>query len=129
MDKYHFDNNDFNILKIKLQKEGSLKLNIASESMQPWIWKGSKIEIRPINSKDLKPFDIIVFFQDKKLICHFLYIKDDTFLITKGLKSFKFDEKINYGQLLGICTSHKPNWLQRFFLKRDFDKVWKLQNK
>ncbi len=51
------------------------KSQVVSGSMEPVIRTGEEILI-DVGNVDLKPFDIIVFYFDEKLICHFLWRKN-----------------------------------------------------
>lgn len=82
----------FKALKIKLGQEGSLSLRVASDSMEPVLKTGQIIQVKKIQSHELKKFDTIVFFQSEKVMCHFLWaIQTDAegkrLLITKSIKN------------------------------------------
>ena len=128
MEKYQFTAQDFSKLQMELKLKGKLSINIASESMEPWLRKGAQGSISSQAFKDLRPFDIVIFKKDDNLVCHVLYqVIGDTF-ITKGLRSPKFDDPNPKECLLGIVTEPKFNFFYKFILKREFDKLWKKNN-
>lgn len=108
------DSLEFHIIKKKLFEGESLRLKVASDSMMPVLKVGQEINVtfRPISN--LKKFDTVVFFQDKCLMCHFLWAKQDkNTLITKSLKNPRdVDWPVNESDYLGFVEVNLP-----FFLK------------
>lgn len=87
-----------------------IKGKIVSDSMTPLLAVGTEITIE-VQAKDLKRFDIIVFYNDDKLICHFLWnlnrrIKP-IFLQTRNLKNLGQDLPVSYDLYVGKVISHK----------------------
>jgi len=53
---------DFFKLKSRLDQQGEMQLNVASDSMHPVLKIGQIITVRPTDSSLLRKFDIIVFW-------------------------------------------------------------------
>lgn len=83
----------FRTLKLKLQQQGELSLKVASGSMIPVLKIGQIITVKKAQPWELKKFDILVFWQSEKLMCHFLWSKQKQFkgkevrFITKSLEN------------------------------------------
>lgn len=127
MEKFEFSQCEFQLLQLKIKSLKSLKVSIASESMEPWIRKGAEVTVQHINYNNLKACDIAVYFKDTMLICHVVFKVNANDFITKGIKSTKFDIPVQKENFLGIVQAPKFNWLQKFILKREFNKLWKSQ--
>ena len=87
------------------------KLKIISDSMQPIIKIGDEIEIQPIKFNELKRFDIILFYNAHKPVCHFFWcingINKNEFL-TRSLKQPKFNDlPTPKNSLVGKVTNFK----------------------
>lgn len=80
---------EFKLLQNKLAAEESLYLRIASDSMMPLLKVGEIVEVKTADLDSLKKFDVIVFYQDDKLMCHFVWSIQGDHLITKSLKDPK----------------------------------------
>lgn len=95
----------FDLLKEKSQFRGK----IITDSMSPVIKVGEEIVVEVL-SGDLRRFDIIVFKQDDKLICHYLWglnqEVEPRLMQTKSLKGDK-DLPIKPEDYLGKVVSHK----------------------
>ena len=98
---------DFHTTRKLLLKNKELKLKVASDSMNPVLKVGEVIKVLPYQVKNLDRFDVIVFWNDNKLISHFLWSKqcseDGTILyITKSLKhALEIDIPIKEDMILG----------------------------
>lgn len=87
---------------------------------------GETVLVRPIN-ENLKPFDILIFHQHDKLICH-MYIKESALGTNSGLAEYLtrpysgnlFDYPVAKSNVLGIVCSHKVSLFRKIFylLKR-----------
>lgn len=93
----------------KLKKESFFRGRIVSPSMSPVIKLGDQITV-DVGAPNLKRFDIIVFYENGKLICHYLWsinriIKPVLFQARNlgGGKDFPCKEE-NY---LGRVVSHQ----------------------
>ncbi|MFP5490936.1 MAG: hypothetical protein ACLGG0_05510 [Bacteriovoracia bacterium] len=103
---------DFSKLKSRLDHQGEIQLNVASDSMHPVLKVGQLITVKPSPSSSLCKFDIIVFWGQGKLMSHFLWAKqwderDKNFVfITKSLKEpTSHDLPIKENLILGIVDS------------------------
>lgn len=103
--------NDFLFLKKTLKK--NTKVEILSESMEPFLYKDNIVEISPFNIASLKPGDPIVYWnKSEKLICHmFIHFKEldnKKYLITKGLNNKFLDKPTPSDYYLGALS--KPRF-------------------
>lgn len=108
---------EFNSLKKSLKK--NTKINIVSGSMEPWIKTGETITISPTKLEDLKPFDIIVYWDEQRtvLICHIFNEVRDQSIICKPLVSKIEDKPIGLNCLLAIVVTPKFKWYHKVLLK------------
>lgn len=107
---YSFE--DFLIYKNILSQKDKILIRIVSDSMAPFISIDEILEIRPL-STDLKRFDILVFWQNDKLICHFLWKAhiDNEYFFFKSLKyPRQSDDSIDKRFLLGRVSHKKLNF-------------------
>lgn len=63
---------DFLQYKNKINSEKQLRVKIISPSMEPLIRVDQKLTVHKVETQ-LKPFDIIIFFQKDRLICHYIW--------------------------------------------------------
>ncbi len=111
-------------LKVKneILKSGRAKCRIISNSMEPIIKVNEKIDVEPLQ-EDLRPFDIIVFFFQDKLICHWVVKPRSEFdtnrIITASFNPIGLDFPVSREQILGKVISHQMSWLNKIkiFLK------------
>lgn len=102
-----------------------LKYKIVSDSMSPLIPIGAEIEIRKLeDSEELKKFDIILFKQDARLVCHYFWHENDIFdkglINTRCINSLDEDHPFARNQIIGIVTNFKiSNWLKFKMMIRD----------
>lgn len=81
----------FRVLRKKLEREGNIFLKVASASMEPVLKVGQIIKVKKTQVEDLAKFDILVFWENNQLMCHFLWSvqkeinKDEFTLITKSI--------------------------------------------
>lgn len=91
------------------------KGKIVSGSMIPVINIGEQIIVE-IKSRNIKRFDIIVFVQNKKLICHYLWnmneIVEPRLMQTRNIKGGK-DFPISEEDYIGKVISHKLSLFRR----------------
>lgn len=106
---------DFYKLKSDLAKSGELKLRIASDSMHPLLKVNSLVKVVPLDLDQLKRFDVIIFWENDRLMSHFLWAKqsseksEKSLFITKSLKDPKgFDLPIKDNLLLGTLDVKIP---------------------
>lgn len=93
-----------NLKKLKI-----LKSKVVTGSMIPIINIGDEV-IVDVGKKDIKRFDIIVIFQNNKLICHFLWRKNkfvSPILFQTRSMSKNYDLPVKEEHYLGKVVSHK----------------------
>lgn len=102
-------------LKQEILSQPFFKGTIVSGSMIPVIQIGESVLV-DVKSQNLKRFDILVFIQEKKLICHYLWTKNK--LVTPvlyqtrnmgGGKDYPFKEE----DYIGKVVSHRLNFWQK----------------
>ncbi len=113
-------------LKLKDSHEPFIRFNVVTGSMEPLIPVGTSIIVDP--KADYKVNDIIVFWQNDKMIVHIFWhtnksikLKDKDILITRALNSRKLDLSITREQVLGKVVSHKlgiKNLLNLYVFKK-----------
>ncbi|MBA2405171.1 MAG: S24 family peptidase [Bdellovibrionales bacterium] len=102
-------------LKEQILSQAFFKGRIVSGSMVPVINIGEEIMVE-IKARDLKRFDIIVFWQDEMLICHYLwnmnrFIKP-ILMQTRNISGGK-DYPIKDEDYIGKVVSHKLSFLRK----------------
>jgi signal peptidase I len=99
-------------LKKKILEQPFFKGKIVSGSMIPVIEIGEEIMVE-VKAKELKRFDIIVFVQHQKLICHYLWtinkIVEPRLMQTRSMGGGK-DFPISEDEYVGRVISHHLNW-------------------
>lgn len=104
----------FRTLKSKLNREGSLSLRVASNSMVPVLKTGQIISVKRAEIANLKKFDILVFLQNEIIMCHFLWSvqtgsEGQVELITKSIENpTEIDIPLKEGLLLGKVDATIP---------------------
>ena len=111
----------FELLKISLERAGSITFEVTSGSMSPLLEIGNTVSVRPLNqSQNIHRFDILVFLQMGQLICHYLHhvnktgISDKKF-VTRALKGGE-DLPLSADEILGIVSSHGLPWWKKIAL-------------
>ncbi|MFY7992637.1 MAG: S26 family signal peptidase [Bacteriovoracaceae bacterium] len=86
------------------------KGTIVSGSMMPLMPIGTPIVVA-VGDQTIKRFDIIVFYNENKLVCHFLWninrIVTPKLLQSRNLVNFGVDFPISMDDYLGKVVSHK----------------------
>lgn len=124
MEPTRFKQSQFDLLKESIQLRGTWKARIASGSMEPLIKTGEEIEVIPVeNFSSLQRFDILVFFSNSILTCHYLWSRNTAsfdenkpLLITRGLNVNWEDFPIREEQILGVVKNKKIPLLAKFRL-------------
>lgn len=109
-------------LKNKIDKTGQLSAMVASDSMTPVINENDTVTIVPVTN-ELRPFDIVVFYANHKLVCHTV-IKESAFTTDSlnrnylfgSYKYSQFDAPVAENIILGRVTSHKLKLHQKIWL-------------
>ncbi len=105
-----------------------LRFNVVTSSMEPLIPVGEKIIID--KTAELKQYDIIVFWQNEKLICHVLWhfnqrlkMGGSPIWVTRALKGIHWDLSIQPDHVLGKVVNHQLSFWWKLRLNwRDFRK-------
>lgn len=113
----------------KIKSTPIFKGVIVSDSMIPLLKVGDRIVV-DVGNRDLKRFDLIVFWNEDKLVCHFVWAMNRTvtpFLLqTRNLKKLGKDVPISWEDYLGKVVSHGFSPWERFWL---VTRLWlKLRN-
>lgn len=102
----------------QLKTKPVFKGKVITDSMEPVIHPGDEITVS-VGEKNLKRFDIIVFYQDEKLTCHYLWQKNKIIhpilLQTRNMKK-ENDLPVPESDYLGKVTSHRLSFFQRLKL-------------
>ncbi len=99
-------------VKKKILGQAFFKGKIVSGSMVPVISIGEEITIE-VKARELKRFDIIVFVQHQKLICHYVWamnkIVEPRLMQTRSMGGGK-DFPIGEDDYIGKVISHRLSW-------------------
>ena len=108
---------DFVLLKRDLKDQ--TKIKIVSGSMKPWIQVNEKIIVNSITPEEIKPFDIIVYFdiEAEILVCHIFIGLRDGKIICKPLARNAEDKPVDPNLLLAKVVKPSFRWYHRFLLK------------
>lgn len=115
----------FNLAEFKQIKKNlkpNHEISIVTGSMSPWIKPGETVFVSPSKIEELKPFDIIVYWQEENeiFVCHiFVEIRDNK-LITKPLARNIEDNPVPTALLLGKVTNPKFKWYHKLLLKFNY---------
>ena len=99
-----------------MDSKGLLELQVISGSMEPVIMTNEKIIAVRLekHSTTLKPFDIIVFWDGNRLICHYIWhinrlIRSNgvQVYVTRPYAGKGEDLPLTEAQVLGLVTSHR----------------------
>jgi hypothetical protein len=98
------DRSDFEKLKQSLETAGQLPIRIVSDSMEPLLRVQETLDVKKLENS-LKTFDLVVFYQARRLNCHFFWRdqKDfDNCIVTRSLKEpAQDDPPVPYDCILG----------------------------
>lgn len=111
---------------LRQSKTPLYKFKIVTGSMDPLIPVGSNVVVD--TTAEIKLSDIIVFWQDNKLICHILWRKNkiisqhgQVILVTRPLFGRRTDLSITANQVLGkVINYHLPLWRLWLIRWRDY---------
>jgi hypothetical protein len=113
-------------LKLKTSNVQLHKLSVVTSSMDPLIPVGATVVVD--KAACYQVHDIIVFWQNKKLIVHILWninksvkIRDQEVLVTRALRSRSLDLSISREDILGKVINYKLSFwdlLRLYILKR-----------
>lgn len=109
----------FEVLKNRLVKENKIEIKIISDSMEPFLKIEEKIYTIPV-TKDFEVFDLIVFWRDGKLICHFVWRNQISFnktVVTRSFKNIYLDEKpVESRYILGFISNKKISFFTKIVI-------------
>lgn len=93
-----------------LKRRDFFRGNIVSDSMVPVINIGDKITVE-VGCRTIERFDIIVFWSQGKLVCHYLWAMnkrvEPLLLQTRSTQYGEKDFPIEWGDYLGKVVSHR----------------------
>ncbi len=96
----------------KLKELPFFRGKIISDSMEPVLNIGDMITVE-VGRKELERFDLIVFYSQDKLICHYLWamnrLVEPILLQTRSTKYGLRDYPIGFEDYLGKVVSHRLN--------------------
>ena len=93
---------------LDIVEDRSDKYVVASSSMEPVLNPGDKIEIEPVDPKEIKIGQIIVFRNEfDKLIVHRVIEKKGYMLITAGDNLRKYDDPVHVNDVAGKVKNSK----------------------
>lgn len=104
---YSFE--DFLLYRNLIYQKKSIQIRIVSDSMAPFISINEMLEVQPLNGEP-KRFDVIVFWESNKLVCHFLWKVhvDNEYFFFKSLKHpRKTDDPVERQNVLGQVPQKK----------------------
>ena len=94
--------------RLKVLKE--FKAVIRSDSMEPFLKVGDQITV-DVGVKDLKRFDLIIFWRNNQMFCHCLWtmnrFMEPIFLQSRCIKYQDREHPIRFEDYLGKVTSHE----------------------
>ncbi len=99
-----------------MEKNKKISCVVVSDSMEPLIKKGDRIEVLQCTFHDLRIFDIVVFWDGNKFVSHFVWHISmgfgKYFLLTRSIKDINQDDPpIHISELLGRVNNVKIGWL------------------
>lgn len=99
-------------IKNSLSLAGLITLTISGHSMLPLIQERDSINIIPCIPEKLKMFDIVVLWDNEKLICHYLWKKNNGLVkraYTRALNPLnsKLDSPVEFYFILGAVENYK----------------------
>ena len=102
----------------QLRRCGSIDVQIVSGSMEPVIKTGELVTVERLEGRP-KMFDILVFHQNDKFICHYFWKENSHFdnegknYVTRPLSSRGFDIPFSHRQVLGRVGGKRIGFWRR----------------
>ena len=102
----------------ELERLGRIEVRIISGSMEPVIMTGESVTVEKLEGPP-KMFDILVFYQNEKFICHYFWKQNSRFdnegrnYVTRPLRSRGFDIPFGRRQLLGRVVAKRIGFWRR----------------
>lgn len=99
------------------RKPDEIRCVLMSGSMEPLLPVGEEVLIRKVSADELKRYDMIVFKQHGKLICHFVWDRnrfqdpgEEPTWLTRSIQSLNMDLPVKESEILGKVVSHRIGW-------------------
>lgn len=125
--KFFFSNEMFRNLQNEIENTGYVFVQLVSDSMSPVLKTGDAAIAKPIKDHNrIKKFDILVFFDGEKLLCHY-FVGRSSFkdadgvelYLTRGLSAREFDLPVRKDHVLGKVEKKIPFLLKLKELFKD----------
>lgn len=105
----------------ELRQQKKIIVRIISDSMEPLIKTGEEIQLESFNSfDDLRRFDVIVFYHNNILTCHYLWHvnsvitkENQRLLVTRPLGRHYDDFPVTENNVLGWVPSRRLSLFQK----------------
>jgi hypothetical protein len=111
---------EFMQVRSELVTHGALSFTLVGDSMLPLLKPGLQLTVKPLTAP-FRLFDIIVFWNGRVLICHYIkhfnYLGAQTSLVASGLNTPGEDLPVLYSHVLGIIEGYKISWFRRLCLR------------
>lgn len=112
-------------VKTVLKETGVAKITMKGTSMEPLIHDGDEFIVKKFQEKFvLKKFDIILFYIDQSLVCHYIReihrVDNQVYYVPKGLNNKFLDPKIMAKDIIGIVPLKIPFSRKILFNMVDF---------
>lgn len=110
-------------LELKSYLSHSQKLNakVISGSMEPVIMTGDFVEVEAVRVETLKRFDIILYWDGEKLICHYVWhlnripgAAGERVILTKKMGKGNPDFPVSEYKILGRITNFSISWARKW---------------
>lgn len=114
------------IIAAKKSQNEPVEFTITTDSMVPIIKIGEivRVDLREETLNSLNKFDIVVFWQNYKVYCHYIvdftpatFAQSDPYVFTQGYRSRHLDAPIKKSQLIGKVTSHDLTAWQKWVIQ------------
>lgn len=104
-------------------KANKIHLRVVTGSMSPAIREGDLLQVEPISPDKLQIGDILLYQNQKRLICHRLAQiyknRGKAYLVTKADRSSTLDPPILVKQILGrVVNIEKASWARYIWLSK-----------
>jgi len=117
--KHEINSDEFKHYKKELLQKGSIQCQIVSGSMEPIIKTSDLVTVEPL-IEEPKHFDILVFWEKNKFICHYLYhlnrkssSSSESIYITRSLRNSAEDLPLPRSHVLGVVVSHQLSFVRK----------------
>lgn len=97
------------LIGILLEDDRQLEFSMKGYSMFPMLRPGDKGVVRKCRPDEVKPGDIIVFYQNANLVAHRLMRREEDKLIAKGDKNGYTDAPVDAHRLVGKLIQYERN--------------------